>query len=62
MEERLNKLFEFTDKYYWNKNILKYLEYHPAPKILIVQPSRIGDIIFSLPVLSAIKKDIRMRD
>ncbi|GHT09949.1 hypothetical protein AGMMS49532_09050 [Endomicrobiia bacterium] len=56
MEERLNKLFEFTDKYYWNKNILKYLEYHPAPKILIVQPSRIGDIIFSLPVLSAIKK------
>ncbi|GHT06690.1 hypothetical protein AGMMS5026_05450 [Endomicrobiia bacterium] len=32
------------------------MEYHPAPKILIVQPSRIGDIIFSLPVLSAIKK------
>ncbi|MDR1122880.1 MAG: lipopolysaccharide heptosyltransferase II [Endomicrobium sp.] len=34
----------------------KYLEYHPAPKILIVQPSRIGDIIFSLPTLAAIKK------
>ncbi|MDR0820065.1 MAG: DUF374 domain-containing protein [Endomicrobium sp.] len=56
VEERLNKLFEFTDKHYWNKNILKYLEYHPAPKILIVQLSRIGDIVFSMPVLSAIKK------
>ncbi|MDR3256834.1 MAG: lipopolysaccharide heptosyltransferase II [Endomicrobium sp.] len=56
VEERLNKLFEFTGKFYWGKNILKYLEYHPAPKILIVQPSRIGDIVFSLPVLAAIKK------
>jgi lipopolysaccharide heptosyltransferase II len=56
VEEKLNRLFEFTDKYYWGKDILKYLEYHPAPKILIVQPSRIGDIVFSLPVLSAIKK------
>ncbi|MCA6070329.1 MAG: lipopolysaccharide heptosyltransferase II [Endomicrobium sp.] len=56
VEERLNKLSEFTDKYYWRKDILKYLEYHPSPKILIVQPSRIGDIIFALPVLSAIKK------
>ncbi|MCA6084687.1 glycosyltransferase family 9 protein [Candidatus Endomicrobiellum agilis] len=56
VEEKLNKLFEFTGKYYWEKDILKYLEYHPAPKILIVQPSRIGDIVFSIPVLSAIKK------
>jgi heptosyltransferase-1 len=56
VEEKLNKLFEFTDKYYWGKDILKYLEYHPAPKILIIQPSRIGDIVFSLPIISAIKK------
>ncbi|MDR3281571.1 MAG: DUF374 domain-containing protein [Endomicrobium sp.] len=56
VEKSLNKLFEFTGKYYWNKDILKHLEYHPAPKILIVQPSRIGDIVFSLPVLVAIKK------
>ena len=49
-------MFEFTNKYYWTRDILKYLEYHPEPKILIVQPSRIGDIIFSLPVLSAIKR------
>jgi lipopolysaccharide heptosyltransferase II len=56
VEKELNRLFEFTDKYYWGKDILKYLEYHPSPRILIVQPSRIGDIVFSLPVLSAIKK------
>jgi lipopolysaccharide heptosyltransferase II len=56
VEKELNKLFEFTEKHYWEKDILKYLEYHPFPKILIVQPSRIGDIIFALPVISAIKK------
>jgi heptosyltransferase-1 len=56
VEERVNKLSEFINKYYWSKDILKYLEYHPAPKILIVQPSRLGDIVFSLPTLSAIKK------
>jgi lipopolysaccharide heptosyltransferase II len=56
VEQKLNKLSEFTDKYYWSKDISKYLEYHPAPKILIVQPSRIGDIIFSLPTLAAIKQ------
>jgi lipopolysaccharide heptosyltransferase II len=56
VQEKLNKLFEFTDKYYWQKDILKYLEYHPCPKILIVQPSRIGDIVFSLPTIVAIKK------
>jgi lipopolysaccharide heptosyltransferase II len=56
VEQKLNKLSDFTDKYYWGKDILKYLEYHPAPKILIVQPSRIGDIIFSLPTLAAIKQ------
>ncbi|MDR1401098.1 MAG: lipopolysaccharide heptosyltransferase II [Endomicrobium sp.] len=53
----MNKLFKFTDKYCWAKeDILEYLKYHPQPKILIIQPSRIGDIVFSLPVLSAIKK------
>ncbi|MDR1523496.1 MAG: DUF374 domain-containing protein [Endomicrobium sp.] len=56
VEEELNRLFKFTDEYYWGKDILKYLQYHPAPKILIVQPSRIGDIIFSLPVLNAIRE------
>jgi heptosyltransferase-1 len=56
VEQKLNKLSDFTNKYYWGKDILKYLEYHPAPKILIVQPSRIGDIIFSLPTVVAIKQ------
>ncbi|MDR3112510.1 MAG: DUF374 domain-containing protein [Elusimicrobiota bacterium] len=55
VEESLNKTFEFSENYYWQKDILKYLQYHPAPKILIVQPSRLGDIIFTLPALSAIK-------
>jgi lipopolysaccharide heptosyltransferase II len=56
VESKLNKLFKFTNECYWENDILKYLQYHPSPKILIVQPSRIGDIIFSLPVLNAIKE------
>ena len=56
VENELNRLFEFTEEVYWGKDISRYLELHPFPKILIVQPSRLGDIIFSLPVLAAIKK------
>ncbi|MDR2426311.1 MAG: DUF374 domain-containing protein [Endomicrobium sp.] len=55
VEKEMLKLFEFTDKIFWTKKIYKYLEFHPFPKILIVQPSRLGDIIFSLPVLAALK-------
>jgi lipopolysaccharide heptosyltransferase II len=56
LEKKINELFNFVDKYYWSKNIQEYLKYHPCPKFLIVQPSRIGDIVFSIPILSAIKK------
>ncbi|MDR2676599.1 MAG: DUF374 domain-containing protein [Endomicrobium sp.] len=56
IEKELNKIFTFTEKYYWCKNVKEYLLYHPAPKILIIQPGRIGDIIFSLPLLSALKE------
>jgi lipopolysaccharide heptosyltransferase II len=56
IEENLNRLFDFADNYYWKKDIAQYLSYHPAPKILIVQPSRIGDIIFALPSLVSLKK------
>jgi lipopolysaccharide heptosyltransferase II len=56
LEEKINELFNFVDKYYWSKNIQEYLRYHPHPKFLIIQPSRIGDIIFSIPILPAIKK------
>jgi len=56
VENELNRLFEFTDNIYWGKDIAKYLEFHPFPKILIVQPSRLGDIVFALPVLAAIKR------
>ncbi|MDR0823210.1 MAG: DUF374 domain-containing protein, partial [Endomicrobium sp.] len=56
VENEVNKLFDLADNYYWKKDIPKYLELHPAPKILIVQPSRLGDIVFVLPSLSSIKK------
>jgi len=56
VENEVNKLFDLADNYYWKKDIVKYIELHPAPKILIVQPSRLGDIVFTLPTLVSIKK------
>jgi lipopolysaccharide heptosyltransferase I len=56
VEKALNNMFEFADIAYWQKDIKKYLQLHPFPKILIVQPSRLGDIVFSLPVVTALKK------
>jgi len=56
VENEINKLSEFANKHLWSKDIKEYLKYHPRPKILIVQPSRMGDIIFSLPAVSAVKK------
>ena len=56
VENEINRLFEFTDKVYWSKDVAEYLKLHPFPKILIVQPSRLGDIIFALPTLAAIKR------
>ncbi|MCX5782177.1 MAG: lipopolysaccharide heptosyltransferase II [Elusimicrobia bacterium] len=57
IEDELNKLSEFTHKYYWLNNLAEYLKKHPKPKILIIQPSRIGDIVFSLPTVAAIRKE-----
>ena len=37
-------------------DIKEYLKNNKNPKILIVQPSRMGDIIFALPAVSAIKR------
>jgi lipopolysaccharide heptosyltransferase II len=56
VENELNRLYKFSDEIYWKDDIKKYLELHPFPKILIVQPSRLGDIVFSLPVVTALKK------
>lgn len=56
VEKEMNRLYEFAGEVFWGKDIKKYLELHPFPKILIIQPSRIGDIIFSLPVLAALKR------
>ena len=35
VEEELNKLKDFTNKYYWLKNIDEYLSHHPKPKFII---------------------------
>ena len=56
IEAELNKLSEFTHKFYWSKDLNAYLANHPKPKILIIQPSRIGDVIFSLPTVAAVRK------
>ena len=56
VENELNKLSEFAHKFYWSKDLKEYLANHPKPKILIVQPSRIGDVIFSLPTVAAVRK------
>ena len=36
--------------------IIKLLKNNPKPKLLVVQPSRMGDIIFALPAVTQIKK------
>jgi heptosyltransferase I len=56
LERALLELSEFSHKYYWSKNLEEYLSHHPRPRILIVQPSRIGDVVFSLPTLHSIRK------
>lgn len=56
LENELNKITDFASNYAWTKDIKAYLEHHPRPKILIIQPSRMGDIIFALPSVNAIKK------
>jgi len=56
VEQELNKITDFASNYAWTKDIKEYLKHHPNPKILIIQPSRMGDIIFALPAVNAIKK------
>ena len=36
-------------------SLADYLRAHPCPKILLIQPSRIGDVIFTLPSLAALR-------
>lgn len=56
LKNSLDSLSAFSHKGYWSRDIKEYLLNHPRPKILIVQPSRIGDVVFSLPALLAIRK------
>jgi len=52
----LNALSGFTHGSYWSKDIKEYLSGHPRPKILIVQPSRLGDVVFTTPSVHAIRE------
>lgn len=56
IQNSLQMLSKFTHENFWSYNVKDYLQNHPRPKILIVQPSRIGDVIFSMPVAAALRK------
>lgn len=56
LETEMEKLSEFTHKYYWSEDVREYIAHHPSPRILIVQPSRIGDVVFAMPAVSEIRK------
>jgi len=56
LEKRTYALSKFTHETFWSHDLVKYLSNHPRPKILIVQPSRLGDVIFALPAVCAIRK------
>jgi heptosyltransferase I len=56
LEGAMEKLSTFAEGAYWSPDAAEYLAKHPRPKILIVQPSRIGDVIFTLPALAALRK------
>jgi heptosyltransferase-1 len=52
----MEQLYDFTNRWFDFTDIPAFLDAHPRPKILIIQPSRIGDVVFTLPSLSAIRK------
>ena len=56
LRSALLELSSFTHRCSMDEDIKKYLSLHPRTRLLIIQPSRIGDVIFSLPALSAIRK------
>ncbi|MHB9155945.1 MAG: lipopolysaccharide heptosyltransferase II [Endomicrobiales bacterium] len=56
VEGALEELSGFLHGGYWSNDPAEYLRSHPCPKILIVQPSRIGDVLFSLPTAAALRK------
>lgn len=56
IEREMEKLTAFTHGYAFSRDIAAYLDHHPKPKILIVQPSRIGDVLFTLPAAADLRK------
>jgi len=55
LAKSLGKLSQFSHKNYWSSDVREYLSGHPRPKILIIQPSRIGDLVFTGPSVHAIR-------
>lgn len=56
LERTMEKLSAFYEGPYWSGDPAEYISKHPNPRILVVQPSRIGDVIFTMPAVSAIRK------
>ncbi len=52
----MEKVYEFSNRWFEFTDVTAFLDAHPRPKILIIQPSRIGDVVFTLPSLAAIRK------
>jgi len=55
VQDSVKNLSRFTCPRSWSNDIGAYLKDNPKPKILIIQPSRIGDVIFSMPTASALR-------
>lgn len=51
----VEQLYAFANNWFSYTDIPLFLDAHPRPKILIIQPSRIGDVVFTLPALAAIR-------
>lgn len=51
----MEQLYAFANNWFSYTDMPRFLDAHPRPKILIIQPSRIGDVVFTLPALAAIR-------
>jgi len=56
LSSSLEALSAFSHTGYWSEDVKEFLSGHPRPKILIVQPSRIGDVVFTEPSVHALRK------
>jgi lipopolysaccharide heptosyltransferase II len=56
LQAAMEELSAFAHGSCWSGDVRAYLASHPRPRILIVQPSRMGDVIFTLPAVTALRK------